>query len=579
MSRRCRSRYGLRGTRVGEASHPGPPKFLRRLRRGTSSVSEPASTVPASVRDIHVVHRALEGGGLPEVVDMSLDDSDRESQGRLSGNRFEALSDRAEDSEREVVLAARPRRRLVLLSQNADPIASDHEWDSDTESVEGVSDVEDEECPEASVLETPILAERIQARARAFASLDSVNLVVTFQHRPRLMQVVPWVLRGAFRGAIQEALQEILAGSASNDEVKATRGWKLLLLLPRMILFRPGGGGSVPRSKLEARITSFQRGLWLELLAEGASCTERVHTQSVRRRRRQQHDDDDGKRAAGALSLVQMGELSAALEGAPVAPGNMATLRALTDPEKRPPLPREELSRAVAEAQPTEQFELDIVEFLICLRRARRGAAPGPSGMTSDHLYPVLESEAASELLTQVAGLFAVGQVPHDILEAIRLGRLMALEKPDGGVRRIVVGDIFRRLVARTIAKQISKRVEAATAPFQYALKTKAGCESVAHVLQTLTDLDPEATVMSLDGVGAYDLISRNAMLEGLLRMGGRDVFTAAHPHVYGKTRWVSHRPFHKGREGSKGIRSYTTRLEGSWNSHRARGVRSAVLG
>ena len=115
-------------------------------------------------------------------------------------------------------------------------------------------------------------------------------------------------------------------------------------------------GKFCPRLKLEAIITSFQRCLWLELLAEGASCAEKVH--SVRTKRRQQHDDD-GKRAARALSLMQMGELSAArqaLEGAPVAPGNMATLRALTDPEKRPPLPREELSRAVAEAQPTEQF-------------------------------------------------------------------------------------------------------------------------------------------------------------------------------------------------------------------------------
>ena len=41
-----------------------------RLRRGVSSMSEPASTVPASVRDIHVAHRALEGGGVPEVVDI-----------------------------------------------------------------------------------------------------------------------------------------------------------------------------------------------------------------------------------------------------------------------------------------------------------------------------------------------------------------------------------------------------------------------------------------------------------------------------------------------------------------------------
>ena len=37
--------------------------------------------------------------------------------------------------------------------------------------------------------------------------------------------------------------------------------------------------------------------------------------------------------------------------------------------------------------------------------------------------------------------------------------------------------------------------------------------------MQTLTDQDAEATVVSIDGVGAYDLISRRAMLEGLLRM------------------------------------------------------------
>ena len=36
---------------------------------------------------------------------------------------------------------------------------------------------------------------------------------------------------------------------------------------------------------------------------------------------------------------------------------------------------------------------------------------------------------------------------------------------------------------------------------------------------KTITDLDNRATVVSIDGVGAYDLISRNAMMEGLLRM------------------------------------------------------------
>ena len=50
---------------------------------------------------------------------------------------------------------------------------------------------DEEDCPEASVMETPILAERIRALAKAFASLDSVNLVDTFYDRPKLMHNCP----------------------------------------------------------------------------------------------------------------------------------------------------------------------------------------------------------------------------------------------------------------------------------------------------------------------------------------------------------------------------------------------------
>ena len=164
---------------------------------------------------------------------------------------------------------------------------------------------------------------------------------------------------------------------------------------------------------------------------------------------------------------------------------------------------------------------MDVEEFLLCLRKARRGAAAGPSGMTSDHLFPVLENEGDSDLFVRVGSLLASGNVPPAIVQAIRLGRMTVLSKPDGGVRGTVVGDVVRRLV-RSIAKQIAKKVEAMTAPFQYALSTKAGCECVAHIL-SLTDIDPDSTITSIDGVGAYDLISRNAMVEGLFQMDGED--------------------------------------------------------
>ena len=38
-------------------------------------------------------------------------------------------------------------------------------------------------------------------------------------------------------------------------------------------------------------------------------------------------------------------------------------------------------------------------------------------------------------------------------------------------------------------------------------------------LIQALTDLDDNATVVSVDGLGALDLISRNSMLSGLMGM------------------------------------------------------------
>ena len=71
------------------------------------------------------------------------------------------------------------------------------------------------------------------------------------------------------------------------------------------------------------------------------------------------------------------------------------------------------------------------------------------------------------------------------------------------------------------MAQQLGKAVEEATAPHQYAMSTRAGTECVAHALQVLTEMDPQTTIVSIDGVGAYDSISRKAMLEALMAMPG----------------------------------------------------------
>ena len=127
-----------------------------------------------------------------------------------------------------------------------------------------------------------------------------------------------------------------------------------------------------------------------------------------------------------------------------MAPGTRRTLDKLRDPVRRP---QNLVSRCHKQSRLPEN-----------LRTSRRGAAAGPSGMNSDHLFPLLDSERDSMKFYEFASLLARGEVPGEVMEILRMGRITALSKPDGGVRGITVGDILRRLVARTVAQQYSKR-------------------------------------------------------------------------------------------------------------------------
>ena len=90
-----------------------------------------------------------------------------------------------------------------------------------------------------------------------------------------------------------------------------------------------------------------------------------------------------------------------------------------------------------------------------------------------DHGAP---SPNDAELLSTLAQEFRV----------LRRGWITALQKPNGGVRQIV-SEVFRRLVARTMAQQLALAVEDATSPFQCALSTRSGCD-VETMKQRLSD-------------------------------------------------------------------------------------------
>ena len=120
-------------------------------------------------------------------------------------------------------------------------------------------------------------------------------------------------------------------------------------------------------------------------------------------------------------------------------------------------------------------------------------------------------------LTAETARLALDRETEPAVVAALGLGRLIALRKPSGRVRGIVVSDAVsdfsRRLVARTLAQQHAAAFQEACHPHQFALATRAGADCLVHALTAAVELDPEATVLSVDGAGALDSVSRQSMM------------------------------------------------------------------
>ena len=233
-----------------------------------------------------------------------------------------------------------------------------------------------------------------RATQGAFFSLDGVDLTVMFKTRANVMRSPPKFLRGAHKSAIRVAVHEW--GEVVQSEARKSRAWKLFVLLPSMLSFKSPRGGLVAKSKMVERFKFFSDGRWedLLLLSRDSAMTE---VQALGQRRRRAPPD-------------------------PVEQGNDATLRALLDPQRHPKAPRGPLAPELTGFQPTSLVELEQDRLLKNLRSARRGAAGGPSGMTADHVRPLLDSERDAESLCHMCEEFARAQVSDEVVEALRMG-------------------------------------------------------------------------------------------------------------------------------------------------------------
>ena len=299
-----------------------------------------------------------------------------------------------------------------------------------------------------------------------------VSTTEIFERRAHVMRVVPHVMRAASVLPSERHVRRFSAGSAwatspARNEVGSS------------FSFSPEEEGSFPGKIWSRGWHCFTEGIgtsWFRTASAWQSKFPRIWCEEAATTIRTLE-----ARAVRAEKFVQLGEISAgrqALESAHVAPGTLATLRALTKRQRRPPVPREPVPEGLATAMPESPFNLDFDRFTSNIRRAKRGAAPfRRDNHPSSRMTPVWSRCSVLRFVPQ-------GPVPLDALEGLKLGRITALAKPDGGVRGIVVGDVFRRIVA-IVLQQIEGHRATHSAHWRRWTKPRRSCQLTGGKLST----------------------------------------------------------------------------------------------
>ena len=228
-------------------------------------------------------------------------------------------------------------------------------------------------------------------------------------------------------------------------------------------------------------------------------------------------DAQQKSRGEAACNRVKQGQVSRArqaLTGATLAPGTLETLAELQ--RRRSQEQVREIPPEVMASNPTPVV-LDPVAFSQCLSSAPSGSSPGPGGCTYEMLKVCLDDRETLHLLLPRCRRFGSGRGTRDRDQSVHDVNHdgIAEERRRGARNRN--GHIF----SSACRSHTRSAIRQGSGGSVRSISTRAGTDCVGHAIGVLTDADPECTILSIDGVGAYDHVFRSSFLTKLHQVPG----------------------------------------------------------
>jgi len=172
----------------------------------------------------------------------------------------------------------------------------------------------------------------------------------------------------------------------------------------------------------------------------------------------------------------------------------------------------------VPDPRPTPSLSVDEADIWKALRSFPAGSSGGLDGLRPQHLLDLVNCADSGPILISALTGFVnalLGGGCHTVVCPILFGgRLIALDKKDGGIRPIAIGSTFRRLTAKCASAFAIAKLAPMLAPRQLGVGVPGGCEAAVHATRRfLSSLSSDSVLVKLDFSNAFNCLHRDSML------------------------------------------------------------------
>ena len=101
-------------------------------------------------------------------------------------------------------------------------------------------------------------------------------------------------------------------------------------------------------------------------------------------------------------------------------------------------------------------------------------------------------------------------------IEALLANRLIPLDKGEGAVRPIGVGEVLRRIISKCVMRVTKSDIIDAYGSLELCTGHKSGSEAVVHAMRTIFDAHETDAVLLIDASNAFNALNRAAALHNI---------------------------------------------------------------